>query len=237
MAKSKERLLARQMRKNGYSVKTISRELLVSRSSVSIWVRDIILTPKQLRQLNQNSIDGRNKGRTTTSLIYQKRREKIRLDSLHYAQKIIGKLSSKEFLILGTALYWAEGNKKSHAVRFTNSDPNLIKFAINWFTQCFNVTPERFGAFVGINESHRKRERKVIEYWSAVSGIHPNQFRKTIFKKAINKKVYDNPNAHFGTLTIYVLKPIRIYNRIIGLINALSLIINNSKQSANVAQR
>lgn len=41
--------------------------------------------------------------------------------------KEIGRLSKRDLLILGCALYWAEGNKKERwSVRFCNSDPEII---------------------------------------------------------------------------------------------------------------
>ena len=48
------KLKARELRKNGLSVKAIQEKLKVSRSSVSLWVRDIKLTRKQLEKLYLN---------------------------------------------------------------------------------------------------------------------------------------------------------------------------------------
>jgi DNA-binding MarR family transcriptional regulator len=222
MAKSKERILARSLRKHGYSVKTISRELQVSRSSVSIWVRDINLTPEQVQILNQNSVDGRNKGRTLTSLMYKNRREKIHAESLEAAQQLLKHLTNREFLIAGIALYWAEGNKKTHTVRFTNSDPKMIVFALNWLRSCFDLPIDRFGAFVGINKTNEYREDEIIQYWSKITGIPMGHFRKSIFQKSKSKKICENNSSYFGTLTIFVWKPIQVYYKIMGLIEALS---------------
>ncbi|MCS7263556.1 MAG: helix-turn-helix domain-containing protein [Armatimonadetes bacterium] len=47
MAKLAERQQARLLRKQGWSIKTIAKNLGVSRSSVSLWVRDIALTVEQ----------------------------------------------------------------------------------------------------------------------------------------------------------------------------------------------
>ena len=50
--KTNERAKARRLRKdNGMSLKDISIRLGVSKSSVSLWVRDVILTPSQEKAL------------------------------------------------------------------------------------------------------------------------------------------------------------------------------------------
>lgn len=221
MSKSNERIMARKMRAQGYSVKTISRELHVSRSSVSIWVRDISLTPTQLKQLNRNSDEGRAKGRTVTSLMYEQRRKQIRETSFQNANNLLKKLSSREFFIAGLALYWAEGNKKTHSVRFTNSDPSLILFELHWFIHCLDVPLERIGAFVGINQSHATRENEILTYWSHLTGIPVSNFRKSIVKKSESKKIYENSASYVGTLTFFVWKPTELYYKIMGLVEFL----------------
>jgi predicted transcriptional regulator len=221
MAKSKERLKARSLRQNGYSVKTISKLLKVSRSSVSIWVRDIQLTPQQLRQLNQNSLDGRAKGRTMTSKMYQIRRECIRQQSLESGLRRLGNLTQRDLFITGLALYWGEGNKKTKEVRLTNSDPAVIKIALLWFKRCFNIPISQLIAFVGINASHHDRESEIIKYWSGLTSIPLSQFRKSIIKKSASKKIYLNRDQYYGTLSIRVLKGTIIHYQIQGLIEAL----------------
>jgi hypothetical protein len=218
------------MRRQGFSVKAISRELGVSKSSISIWVRDIELTPEQLRQLNQNSELGREKGRTVTSLMYKRRRQEIHKNSVTEARALLGACSDRDLLLSGIALYWAEGNKKTHKVRFTNSDPAMILLMINWLKKYFGVLPDEIGAFLGIHEMHKGREQEVISYWSDLTGIPKNHFQKTIFKRSKSRKVYENMNSHFGTVTIFVWKATKIYYRILGLIEVLAT-------KANVAQR
>jgi len=59
-----KRLKARELRKQGLSMNKIASELSVSKSSVSLWVRDIILTEKQKQCLKDNipKIGSRKRG-------------------------------------------------------------------------------------------------------------------------------------------------------------------------------
>lgn len=52
------RLKARELRKRGVSVKKIAQDLDISKSTASLWVRDIILSIEQLEGLRQSSLEG-----------------------------------------------------------------------------------------------------------------------------------------------------------------------------------
>lgn len=221
MAKSLLRLKARELRKLGTSVKEIGKELDISKSTVSLWTRDIILSPKQLEILKQRALLGAERGRLINSL----KLKTIRLKRLEEARKsgikIVGRLDDRELLVAGLAIYAGEGNKKTRAVRFCNSDPKIIMFMIEWLRECFKISNNRLSCFVGINETHRPREHEVKNYWSNLTHIPLSSFTKTSFKKVASQKVYDNFNHHYGSLDVRVLRPGDLYYKIIGLIDGL----------------
>lgn len=221
MAKSLLRIKARQMRAKGKSVKEIARKLNISKSTVSLWVRDIILSVEQIEQLRKRALKGAELGRFRGALMQKRRRLKLLDDSRQEGIKKLKNLTDREFLIAGVALYWAEGSRKTRSVEFCNADPKLIKFMVDWSRKNFGIEIADLKAVVGINEIHRQRENVVKEYWSKVSGIPLTQFCKTSFKKVKNQKVYENFNEHYGTLRVRILKPSRFYYKIMGLIDGL----------------
>jgi len=222
MAKPLLRIEAREMRAKGESVKEIARRLGVSKSTASLWVRDIILSVEQLEKLRKQSLKGAELGRLRSALKQKERRLKLIEESEKQGIKRLKNLTEREFFVAGLALYWAEGSKKTREVTFCNSDPKLITFMIEWIKRCFDIKTEELAAYVGINEIHKSREKIVREYWSKISRIPLNQFRKTSFKKTKNKKVYKNFDRHYGTLAIKLLKSARNYYKIMGLIEGLS---------------
>lgn len=219
------KISARKLRLEGRSIKKIASELEVSRSSVSFWVRDIILTEEQLMLLKQAELTGKEKGRIKSFLMQKQRR--IEITNKYKTEGIteVSTLNNRELLLVGLALYWAEGGKSSRnrRVEFCNSDPLMIKFLTLWLKNCFGVKDEELRAVVGINQIHSSREEVVKAYWAEVSGIPLSQFRKTSFKKVINTKVYDNFENHYGTLSILVTKSTQTYYKIMGLISGLSM--------------
>jgi hypothetical protein len=222
MAKYELRIKARKMRSQGESVKIIAKRLGVSKGTVSLWVRDIILSVEQLETLKQRLIKGGELGRLKGSLMQKERRLKAIKDGVKWGLAKTGNLSDREYFLTGTALYWAEGSKKRGGFMLCNSDPKLIIFMIGWLEKFFEIEKERFILTVGINEIHRQREEKVKKYWSNITKIPINQFRKTSFKKSKVHKVYDNYSDHYGTLSVRVSKPAQMYYNILGLVEGLS---------------
>ena len=216
------RIKARDMRKRGESVKKIAKDLEISKSTASLWVRDIILSVQQLENLKKSSLDGAERGRLKNALLQKQKRIKLMEDYRKTGHRIIGNLTERDLLIAGLALYWGEGYKKGRRFQICNSDISMIKFLLLWLRICFGVESQDIRCRIGINEMHRDREILVKEYWSKGIGIPINQFTSTSFKKVQNKKVYENFNDHYGTLSIEIRQPARFYGKIIGLIDGLS---------------
>lgn len=221
MAKSIEKNKAIYFRQKGKSIKEISNKIGVAKSTVSLWCRDIKLTAGQLKRLHKRMIRGSYRGRIKGARVqYEKRLKRIK-DAENNGAEIIGKLTNRDLLLSGIALYWGEGSRKKRETSFSNSDPEIIKFIIKWFRAIFNVKKGEFVLRVAINKIHKKRVDKVIDYWSRITKISKDQFRKTTLIKTNNKKFYNNFAIHYGTLTIKIKKSSGIYYQIMGLIRGL----------------
>jgi len=222
MAKSLERLKAIGLRKTGISVIEIAKKLHVSKSTASLWTRDVLLSTKQLQILKQNSLQGAIKGRLKGSQVQKQKR----LDLIRFSEKKglkeFEKNSLRDIHVSGLALYWAEGSKKQRRVELCNSDPQMIKFFIHWLKRCYQIPISELSCYIGINKAHRHREQLVKKFWSDQTKIPVSHFTKTSFKKNPLKKIFENFNEHYGTLSVKVKKPARIYYKIIGQIYGLS---------------
>ncbi len=222
MAKSKKQILARQMRKEGASIKGIAKRLNVSRGSVSIWCRNIELTKEQIEKLHRNMVAGSYIGRLKGARIQRERKNEKIGRYLKEGTKEVGNLNDRELFIAGVCLYWGEGSRKSPGARFYNSDPAVVKFIVKWFKKILHIPTERFLMYVTINQTHKNRAEEVNQYWSKIAGIPIEQFRKPIFIKSKNKKVYENAAEHYGTLCIRIAKGTDLFYQIMGWIKALS---------------
>jgi len=221
MAKSEKKLQARELRRQGQSVKGIARDLQVSHGSVSLWCRDIVLTDEQLQILEKNSNDPNYGKRLQNSLKQQgiriQKTEKLMKEGIEE----VGELSKKELLLVGTALYWAEGFKKDSQVGLGSSDPKMMRLYVRWLQDCFGYSISDLMFRVTINESHEYRIYEIVKYWADIFGIDKSDFQKSFYQKAKWQKVYEHPEEYFGVLRIRVRKSSDFLRKIHGLIQGL----------------
>lgn len=222
MSKSDERLKARELRKLGKSVGDIAKVLFVSKSTASLWTRDILLTVEQIKKLRQDSLNGSEETRLKQAMRLKNNRLQLIENKNKEGEHYFNSISTKELDIAGLCLYWAEGSKKNRRIELCNSDPRLIRAFIKWLTICYQIPIKEFHCYVGINEAHRKREAVVKNYWKDITDIPLSNFTKTSFKHYPLRKIYDNFEEHFGTLSVKVERPARIFYQILGKIHGLS---------------
>ncbi len=223
MSKIKEREQALKLRMSGNSVADIAKKLKVSKSTVSYWCRDIVLSKEAQERIVQLSQKKSTAGilRYTENL-RNKRIQQTEEDSQLGAGRV-GKLSPRDVWCIGLGLYWGEGYKRgSQEFGFTNSDLTMILFYLHWLEQCFGVDRKDLIVRVSINDSHKARVKEVVSYWSSKTKIPLNQFTKTSLIKTYTKKVYSNPLEHFGTLRIKVRRGTRQRRMVLGAIKSLS---------------
>jgi AcrR family transcriptional regulator len=156
---------ARAMRARNMTLQDIATELGVSKSSVSLWVRDVEFTPSKRRSGPQ---------RRPNAL----REAKLAQIAAMNAQGIerIGTLSEAAFLIAGVALYAGEGSKRDGSVNFANTDERMIYFFCAWLRRFFAVDESRLRMRVYL---HQGLDLEAAEaHWSHVTGIPRSQFRQ-----------------------------------------------------------
>ena len=128
-----EQQQARQLRRTGLPLAEIAAHLGVAKSSVSLWVRDVEFSPLPRPP--------RGRRRDPNALQRRKRAEIDRL--VEEGRARIGRLSEREFLVAGVALYAGEGSKRDGTVRFANSDPRMIVFFCAWLRRFFEIDESR----------------------------------------------------------------------------------------------
>lgn len=175
------KIKARELRKKGLSIKDIKKKLGVSLSSVSIWVRDIKLTNKQLNNLYQNKKTGNLKGSIIAAQNKIKQRELITESLKEEGRKEIGKLSERDRFLMGVTIYVGEGGKTDRDISIVNSDHRLIKFMMGWFKDFCSVPMDKFRGSLYIHDNLDENNAKL--FWSNLTGIPLSQFTKSYIVK------------------------------------------------------
>jgi hypothetical protein len=204
--KLSERQQARQLRRVGLPLAEIASRLGVSKSSVSLWVRDVSFDP----------LPRPPRGRRRAPNALQRRRQAEVERLVEEGRERIGRLSEREFLVAGVALYAGEGSKTDGCVRFANSDPRMIYFYCCWLRRSFTVDESRLRVHLYLHEGLDLAS--AIAHWSAVTAIPPSQFGKP-YRAVPDPSIRHTKHVHGCATVSYSCSA--THRSIMGLVNAL----------------
>ncbi|MFI6689820.1 hypothetical protein [Streptomyces sp. NPDC050485] len=212
-AKDDLRDRARELRKEGMTYDQIQVELGCSKSSISLWVRDLPKPEPRYTDEEQRTLMNEGLARLRSAQDAERQAAK------RAARDEIGRLSDRELFIAGVALYWAEGAKdktyrRSEQLQFINSDPNVIKLYLRWL-ELLGVSRERMRFRVSIHESANVAEAE--QFWADLAGVDASTFQRATLKRHNPRTTRKNvTEAYRGCLVIYVTKGAELYRRMEG---------------------
>jgi DNA-binding CsgD family transcriptional regulator len=182
-----EKLAAIKLRKQGKSVLEIAARLGVAKSSVSVWVRNVPLSPvAEKRLLQRISVGQHAGGRSQHAKV-----TKVENTYLQLASKNIRnlKLNLVHKRLLCSLIYWCEGAKSANCVDFTNADPKLVRLFLTLFRSCFVIDESKFRVCLHIHDYHDIN--KQIAFWSKLTTISPEQFIKPYTKPHTGRQIHE----------------------------------------------
>lgn len=140
MAKYKLKQKAIALRLKGMSYSQIKKYIGVSKSSLSLWLKDYPLSEDRLRSLRDFSEIRIEKFRRTMQIKSEKRYS----DAYNKEKTECLPLSNKELFVAGLFLYWGEGMKGlKRSLGLYNTNPQMIKFGLFWYIKILKVPPEK----------------------------------------------------------------------------------------------
>ena len=189
-----------ELRRQGKSYSEIKELVRVSKSSLSLWLRNIPLTDNQLKRIKNKKEKANERFRETMRI----KREK-RLSDYYEAQK--GKwlpLSTRELFLSGLFLYWGEGNKASrNTISISNTDPDVLKFSVLWMTKSLGIPKDSIK--VALQLYNDMDVGIAIDYWSRELEISKNQFNKPYIKLS-TRSLVDQKGFGHGTCNVIAQK-------------------------------
>ncbi|MEU3949902.1 hypothetical protein [Streptomyces sp. NPDC029526] len=212
-AKDDLRARARELRLQGWTYDRIQVELGCSKSSISLWVRDLP-KPERTRSREDASAIAKRGWEATLRL-----REEERQRTKASAASEIGALSDRDLFLMGVALYWAEGSKskpysRRERVTFVNSDPDMITVFLAWL-RLLDVDPTTLRFAVQIHESADVAAAE--KYWADHVGVDAAALMKTTLKRHNPRTNRKNTTGDYrGCLRVDVRSGAELYRRIEG---------------------
>ncbi|MEK7134471.1 MAG: hypothetical protein AAB819_01990 [Patescibacteria group bacterium] len=152
-------------RKNGLSILDLMRKYEMPKTSVWHHIRSIRLSAKKVSILRSRQGAGFRR----------------RVEAEDMARKEAETLTrninfNKAFLLVVSALYWAEGHKK--AFTFTNTDPRMLKVFLKGMRKTFQVGRGEWSLLIRITKDNDAD--RVLHYWERVIGISQSNIKVNV---------------------------------------------------------
>lgn len=220
----KDKNIVLKLRKEGQSYSQISEALKIPKSTLSIWLKDIPLSNQA-----KNKIQTRIKSTSLEKLIARNKNRVSIVANQHSEIREKAKIESKKYLknplfIAGLSLYWGEGYKKGaegskwKSIDFANSDPEMVKIMMKFFTKFFNLEPGEIKAQIMLHDQTRTQE--TIGFWSKNTKIPAKNFIKTCHSISRASKTKVAKKLKFGTIHLRI-NDVKAFFRLIGWIDGL----------------
>lgn len=183
--KKEIRKKAIELRLKGLSLREICKILHISKSTASVWLREIILgsvAKKILYKKGKNCLIEANKVK-----IKNREAQLCEIDTV--SNEYISGLKNIDGYskLLCSVLYWCEGGKSGNTVNFTNSDPLLVTTFMNLFRISFKTNESKFRAIIHIHDYHNDLTQK--EFWAKITSIPVNYFFESYRKQKGGKNL------------------------------------------------
>jgi hypothetical protein len=182
----------------------IAASLAVSRSSVSLWTRDVTVEmgPRRVRTPRANRLRDARLAEIAAMDEWGRRR--------------LGAMSEHAFLAAGAALYAGEGAKRDGWVAFTNTDPAMVGFFCAWLRTFFEIDERRLRVRLYLHEGLDLEA--ATAQWSAVTAIPVDQFR-TPHRAPAKGSIRHTKHLHGCATVSYACS--RTHRGVMGLCRAL----------------
>jgi hypothetical protein len=179
----------------------IAKQIGVSKASVSLWVRDIELTPEQ-----EAALLARNPVRNGQLRGMRVRRERCR------EQRIAAQQHGRELArrrdpehVAGCMLYWAEGSKARNVAQLVNADPDLVRRFLTFLRTSYGVPDERVALSVNCFLGNGVDLDEIQDWWLARLDLPASCLRKAVVNRpsSASKRLKGNI-LPYGTARISV---------------------------------
>lgn len=210
------------LRRRGFSYSEIRNQFPASKSTLSAWLKNIKIPETRMRELRRRSRRGLLKGAEE-----KRTRRIVETNVIHSsAMQDIKVISQKELWLMGAVLYWAcgleeEEHRTGLGVRFSNSDPFIIKLFLEWLTKIGNIKKREIGFDLYLHESKKTELQDIIGYWAKTTGFSKDYFSHVYFHKNKLKRKQTLKKPRYGLIRIRIKKSSLLSRQISGWIKGI----------------
>ncbi|MBI4708650.1 MAG: hypothetical protein HY764_00365 [Candidatus Portnoybacteria bacterium] len=182
---------AEGLRRKGYSIGHIERNLKIPRSTLSGWLRNIQLTSQQKKRLFRNWKNALINARKKAVLWHNTQKAKRLEEAKNSAIRTLKSLGTgKNVVELALAfLYLGEGRKNSPETAIGSSDPMILKFFLAAIKNTCNLDIKKIKCELALRAD--QDPKKIRRFWSKELRLPIENFKQVnIDKRTEGSKTY-----------------------------------------------
>jgi len=199
MARLRDHEKTLTLRKQGMSYSQIRSIIKVSKSTLSLWLKNYPLSKERIKELRAFSERRIERFRETV----RQKREKRLTETYQTQKQLILPLSNRELFIAGLLLYWGEGTKcRRDGLSISNNDPSVIRFFIYWLKKSLAIPKKKIRILLHLyNDMNINNE---LNYWSKILRIPLRQFNRSYIKKTPSTRINHKGGFGHGTCNVRI---------------------------------
>lgn len=173
-----------KLRQNGLSYNEILTTLSkkVSKSTLSLWLRDIKLSPQRQKRLDDNNpTNGIN---TNYELLRQNGKKRRK----QFQNQGANECKNMNLHLAGCMLYWAEGANARGSLALVNTDLHMLKLFIRFLKECYGVNDTDILIRCHIHANLSNSLSKIEKYWLKELELPKSSLRKGSIETRENKR-------------------------------------------------
>jgi len=223
-AKDDVREQAVLLRAQGLTYDEIAAELRVSKSSLSLWLRELP-RPEEDPQRAAEAQQRRNDALRSRLRRDRDARDEQGRQLAAAAAESLGVITSRDLVLAMAVSYWCEGSKtkpwnRGKRVTWMNSDPVLVALFLEGL-DLIGIARTRLVLRLHIHEN--ADETAARHWWSTHTGVPLMQFRRSTIKRHNPKTVRHNVGDDYrGCLCVTVQQGRQLYEVLDGLVQGLA---------------
>lgn len=237
-AKDALRAEAVELRRQGATYDQIAVALSVSKSTCSLWLRDLP-HPEPDPEATAAAQERRNAAIRARARRDKDARDRAGRQMATGAAASLGTITSRDLVLAMAVSYGCEGAKckpwnRQKVVQWMNSDPVLVSLFLEGLALT-GIARDRLSLRVHIHENANEPAARV--YWSELTGVPIEQFRRSTIKRHNPTTVRQNTGEGYqGCLCVAVLQSRALYEVMDGLVRGLATGPRDIEQWHDVAE-
>lgn len=188
---------ATRYRRRGYSIRSIEQKLGIPRSTLSGWLKSIVLSKKQQQKLLKKWEDALTKARKKAVLWHNEQKHKRILEAQVSALKILERIDIKNPYSLELALamlYLGEGSKRNVETAIGSSSPRILQFFLKAVQKLYYLDLKKIRCELYLRAD--QDPEKIKHFWSTTLKLPLSSFYQVnIDKRTTGSKTYPNYNG------------------------------------------